>query len=97
MFTYRPCVHADRLNEAEVEFARQERLKEIPMWNILRQSFVYFCSLILLSMIIYSNTQTNSFLQVKHLKKYLFNSRESDQNYLKVCFSFLEFNEKFSL
>ena len=89
IFNYRPRVHAERLNEAEVEFARQERLKEVQMWNILRQFFVYFCSLILLSMIIYSNAQTNSFLQVKHLKKYFFNTRQSDQNYLKVCFVFL--------
>lgn len=94
MFTYRPQVRAECLNEVEVEFARRERLKEIQMWKILQEMFISICFFILLSIIIYSNEQTNSFNQVKHLKRYFLNIRQIDNNYLKVCFSFLSFKSK---
>ena len=94
LFTYRSQVRAECLNEAEVEFARRERLKEIQMWKILHEMFIYICFIVLLSMIIYSNEQTNSFDQVKHLKRYFLNTRQIDNNYLKVCFCFFSFKIK---
>ena len=84
MFTYRPRVHIDRLNEAEVGAARQFRLKEIQMWKSLHEICLYLCFLILLSMMVYSNPQNHSFNQVQHLRKYFLNTRQSDNNYLKV-------------
>ncbi len=89
LFTCRPSVRAERLNEAEIACARQHRLREVHMWSIVREIFNYICFFILLSMIIYSKCQSNSFLQTQHLQKYFLNTRDVDNNYLKVCFFFL--------
>lgn len=91
MFTYRRRVHIDRLNEAQVGAARQYRLKEIQMWTILHEIFLYICFLVLLAMIIYSNPQNHSFNQVQHLRKSFLNTRQSDNNYLKVRLKILSF------
>jgi hypothetical protein len=77
------------------------------MWSIIREALRYFCFLSLLCVIIYSNQNSNSFLQVKHLQKYFLNSRQMNYDYTKVCFSlnflvfcffnmnkFLDFNSK---
>ncbi len=50
------------------------------MWSILREIFTYLCFLILLCTITYSN----SYFQVDHLRKYLFNSGENDFDYSKI-------------
>ena len=87
MFTYRPAIRANRLNKAEVICAREERLKEIKMWSIIREIFIYLCFLSLLYIVTYSNRDSNSFLQVNHLRKYLRNSRQINCDYTKVSFS----------
>lgn len=92
MFVYRPRVRYECLNEAQVAFARQERLKEIQMWSIIREISNYLCFLILISFIVNSNQQSNSFRQVQHLRKYFLNIRQPDNNYLKVR----SFNESYS-
>jgi polycystin 1L2 len=84
IFTYRPPIRANRLTEGEIVSARQQRLKEIHMWSILREIFTYLCFLILLYTITYSNQNSNSYFQVDHLRKYLFNSGENDFDYSKI-------------
>ena len=67
--------------------ARRQRLQEIHMWSILREIFTYVCFLAILCVVTYSNRQSNSFLQVDHLRKFLLNSRESNLDYMKVSSS----------
>ena len=86
LFIYRPPIRANRLNEAEVDCARHQRLKEIHMWSIIREGLTYLCFLSLLFIITYSNQNSNSFLQVNHLQKYFHNSRQSHLDFIKVCF-----------
>ncbi len=78
-------VRAKCLNKAEIACARYHRLKEIRMWLILREIFTYLCFLSVLSVIIYSHRDTNSFLQVNHLRKYFLNQRQTNYDYTKVC------------
>jgi len=87
LFTYRCRIRATRLNEAEIICARQQRLKEIQMWSIIRESLIYLCFLSLLYMITYSNPNSNSYLQVNHLRKYFLNSRQINYDYTKVSLS----------
>jgi hypothetical protein len=82
LFTYRPRVRAVRLNEAEVACARQQRLKEIHMWTIISQIITHLCYFSLLCVVIYSNRNENTFLQVNHLRKFFLNTRQID--YTKV-------------
>ena len=86
MFIYRPRVRADRLNEAQVASARDQRLREIHMWSILHEIFTYICFFSLLSIVVYSNRSPDAFLQVNHLRKYFLNSRQTDSDYTKVRF-----------
>ncbi|CAF0788844.1 unnamed protein product [Adineta steineri] len=84
LFTYRPPIRANRLNEAEVMCARDRRLKEIQMWSIIRETLLYICFLSLLYTVIFSNCQSNSYSQVKHLQNFLLNSRQMDDDYTKI-------------
>ncbi|CAF4278821.1 unnamed protein product, partial [Adineta steineri] len=72
LFTYRQPIHVDRLNETERNPARIERLKEI---------LLYLCFITVLYIIIYSNRDLNSFLQVNHSRKFFFNSRQIDYDH----------------
>ena len=78
-------VRINRLTPGEIACAHQERLKEVQMWSIIREALTYFSFLSLLCIIVYSNQNSNSFLQVKHLQKHFLN-----YDYTKVCF-FLNF------
>jgi polycystin 1L2 len=84
LFIYRSPIRTNRLNEAEVIYARNQRLKEIHMWSIIRETLTYLCFLSFLFIITYSNLNANSFLQVNHLRKYLLNTRQSDLDYTKI-------------
>lgn len=77
------------LSEIELVAARNERLKLIHMWSILRKTAVYMGYLVVLLIITYSHRQQNAFLQVQHLRKYLLNTRDIDHDYAKVCISSL--------
>jgi hypothetical protein len=79
-------VRTNRLTKAEVACARQERLREVQMWSIIQEALRYICFLSILCIIIYSNQNSNSFLQVKHLQKYFLNSKQINYDYTKVCF-----------
>ncbi|CAF4320428.1 unnamed protein product, partial [Adineta steineri] len=74
LFIYRSPIRANRLNQDEIISARDRRLKEVYMWSILREIFIYICFLSLLCIVTYSNRHPNAFLQVNHLRKYFLNS-----------------------
>lgn len=82
-------LRANRLTKEEIDFARFQRLKDIHMWSIIYETLTYICFLLLLFVIVYSNRNYNSYLQVKHLKNYFQNS-----NYLKVCLFFIFIKKK---
>ncbi len=89
MFIYRPPVRINRLNEAEVVCARNQRLKQIHMWSIIREILTYLSFLSVAFVLAYLNQNSNSFLQVDHLRKYFLNTRQIDLDYTKVCCYFL--------
>jgi len=68
------------------------------MWSIIREIFTYICFLTVLSVIIYSNRDSNSFFQVNHLRKHFLNQGKTHYDYTKVCFfSFFINNKKYDL
>ncbi len=79
-----PRTQINRLSKNELADARVDRLKEIQMWQIIKQVFIYFCFLSMICVISYSNVDQNAFFQVNHLRKYFLNSRQIDQDYRKV-------------
>lgn len=87
LYTSRANLNQVSLNEHEVKHARQQRLKEIEMWSIIRRFISYLVFLSLISTIIYSSREDNSFFQVKHLRRYLVNSRQSDLSFDQVSHS----------
>ena len=74
----------DRLNKEELAFAREQRTKEIQMWSIFWEFVIYAVFIILICLITFSNREQNSFSQVKHLRNYLFNTRQVDNDYTQV-------------
>ncbi|CAF3751894.1 unnamed protein product, partial [Rotaria sp. Silwood1] len=74
----------NRLDETELANARQYRLKEIQMWSLIRELFIYLTFLTLICIIAYSNCEYNSFLQVHHLRKYFFNTKQINYDYTKI-------------
>ncbi|CAF1043359.1 unnamed protein product [Rotaria sordida] len=84
LYNFQSRKPANRLNENELANARQYRLKEIQMWSIIREFFIYLTFLTLICIIAYSNRDYNSFLQVHHLRKYFLNSRQINYDYTKI-------------
>ncbi|CAF3847329.1 unnamed protein product [Adineta steineri] len=74
----------NRLNENEIVYARDQRLKEIQMWAIVRELLIYFIFAILVFIITYSNREQNSFLQVNHLRTYFLDQRQTTVDYTKI-------------
>jgi hypothetical protein len=54
------------------------------MWSIIREILTYLCFLSLLYSVTYSNLNPNGFYEVNHLKKFILNSREIDEDYTTV-------------
>jgi hypothetical protein len=77
-------VRANRLEQGEVAWAREKRLKEIQMWSIVREFFAYLAFLSLLFLLAYSNSNVNAFYQVQHLRNAFHNSRQIDGDFTKV-------------
>ncbi|CAF0802441.1 unnamed protein product [Adineta steineri] len=73
-----------RLNENEVAFLREQRLKELQMWSIIREFIIYAIFLTLLCIISFSNHTQNSFYQTDHLQKYFLNTRQTDCDYTQI-------------
>jgi hypothetical protein len=77
-------MRVNRLDQSQVVWARDQRLKELQMWSIIREVLTYLTFLSLLYFITYSNVNSNSFYQVNHLRKFFLNSRQIDNDYTKV-------------
>ncbi|CAF3897839.1 unnamed protein product [Rotaria sordida] len=84
LFNEQSSIRVNRLTEDEIAYARNQRLKEMKMWSITRETLTYLCFLLFLGVIIYSNRDSNSYLQVKHLRKYFFNSKQMNSDYSKI-------------
>ncbi|CAF4003433.1 unnamed protein product [Adineta steineri] len=74
----------NRLNENEIAYARDQRLKEIQMWAIIREYLIYFIFAILVFVITYSNREQHSFYQVNHLRAYFLNERQTTTDYNNI-------------
>ncbi|CAF1622969.1 unnamed protein product [Adineta ricciae] len=81
---FRSLSYANRLTEAEIAYARDQRLKELRMWSIIRETTIYICFIALLYIVIYSHDQTDPSLQVHHFRRYFLNSRQSDCDYTQI-------------
>ena len=73
-----------RLEDHEVAQARAARLREVQMWNIIRELLTFFCYLAMLYTITYMNVDQNAFQQVNHLRKFFLNPRSVDTAFDKV-------------
>ncbi|CAF0990631.1 unnamed protein product [Adineta steineri] len=74
----------NRLNENEVIYARDQRLKEIQMWAIIREFIICFIFAILVFVITYSSREQHSFSQVNHLRAYFLNERQTTADYTEI-------------
>ncbi|CAF0940715.1 unnamed protein product [Adineta steineri] len=74
----------NRLNKNEIAHARDQRLKEIQMWAIIREFLTCLVFAILVFIITYSNREQNSFLQVNHLRAYFLNQKQTTVDYTKI-------------
>ncbi|CAF3860190.1 unnamed protein product, partial [Adineta steineri] len=83
-FTYRSQTSNVRLNESELACVRDQRLKEIHMWTIIREIVFYFCFLILIYLMTYIIMNSNAFFQVNHLRNYFLNTNQIDNDYTKI-------------
>ncbi|CAF1416666.1 unnamed protein product [Rotaria sordida] len=84
LFISQSTKYINRLNRNEVAYAREQRLKEIQIWSIIREFIIYLIFLILICLITYLNRDQNSFFQVQHLRKYFFNTKQTDYNYIQI-------------
>ncbi|UJR16871.1 hypothetical protein I4U23_003769 [Adineta vaga] len=84
LFIYQRTIQTNRLCEEQIVIQRDQRMKEIYMWSIIRELLLCLCFLSFLYTITYSIQQSNSFLQVDHLRKYFLNSRQIDCDYIKI-------------
>ncbi|UJR19382.1 hypothetical protein I4U23_022512 [Adineta vaga] len=62
-------IRPNRLTPNEIAYARQIRLRELQIWSIIREIFIYISFVALLSAIVYSNRNENASFQVQHLRK----------------------------
>ena len=74
----------NRLNEGEVEHAREMRLKVLKMHSILREIIAYCCFVWIIYVISCSNRNPNAFLQVDHFRHFLLNQDKSSNDFTKV-------------
>jgi hypothetical protein len=74
----------NRLSNNELIVLRDQRLKELKMWSIIREILSYLCFLCFLNVVIYSNVNSNGFYQVNRLQKFILDSRQINQDYTQV-------------
>ena len=75
------------LNDAEIEAARERRLKEIKMWEILREIISYVLFLWVLYIISFSSLNSNCFLFQKHIKKEFIPKHGFDESVIVITFA----------
>ena len=83
-FFHRSKTRADRLDQAELAYIRDRRLKEIQMWSIIREIFTYLTFFALLYVITYSNINQHAFYEVQHLRQFFRNTKEVNNDYTQV-------------
>lgn len=86
--SYRSVDDRDRLNENELVCARYHRLKELQMWTMIEELFISLSLLFVVSVLIYSTRDSNSFLQVQHLQRSFLHSTSMTNDYSQVCLFF---------
>ena len=72
------------LTKGEVAYARDKRLKEIKMWEILRELLAYSSFLWILYVVSYSNRDSNAFYLMNHLRNDLLNLNSETQDFTQV-------------
>ena len=75
----------DRLEEHEVAFARECRLREMQMWAMIREALTCLCFLVTLFAFTYMNVDPNAFRQVDHLRQFLLDTRNGGNDFGQVC------------
>jgi hypothetical protein len=74
------------LSDHEIAWARDQRLKQIHMWSIIREVTAYLAFLVLLYLSTYSNLTEDSFLEVNHLRKFFVQPNPYSPDFSKVTF-----------
>ena len=85
-------MRANRLDQAEVAWLREKRLREIHMWSIIREFCIYMIFVTLLYLVTYSSVNVHGFREVQHLRNYFHNTRQSDYDFTQVCIAFTREN-----
>lgn len=85
---YQSVVDRDRLSDDELVCARYHRLKELQMWTMIEELFISLSLLFVVSVLIYSTHDSNSFLQVQHLQRSFLYSTSMTNDYSQVCLFF---------
>ncbi|CAF3366379.1 unnamed protein product [Rotaria sp. Silwood1] len=72
------------LTEGELIDARNKRLNEIKMWDIIRELLAYSSFLWILYVVSYSNRDPNAYFIVKHLKQDLLDLNSATNDYTQI-------------
>ncbi|UJR27333.1 hypothetical protein I4U23_008626 [Adineta vaga] len=72
------------LTDGELIFARDKRLKEIRMWEIVRELIAYSSFLWILYLVSYSNRDPNAFFLMQHLREDLLDLNSKTNDYTKI-------------
>ena len=83
-FTYSPRTRPIRLDPHEVIFLREQRLRDVKMWAMIREVCTYCVCLVLVHLVTSSRLDTNGFTQVNHLQRLFLNTRQSQCDYTQV-------------
>jgi polycystin 1L2 len=72
------------LTQGELAYARDRRLKEIKMWEIIRELIAYSSFLWILYVVSYSNRDPNAYYLMKHLKEDFLNLNNATEDFTQV-------------
>ncbi|CAF1178747.1 unnamed protein product [Adineta steineri] len=72
------------LSEGEIAYARQKRLNEIKMWEIIKEILAYGTFLWMLYLVSYSNRDPNSFYLMQHLQSDFLNVNSATEDFTQI-------------
>lgn len=84
LLTFRTKSGHAPLTAGEIAYARDRRVKQIRMWEIIRELIAYASFLWILYVVSYSNRDPNAFYLMKHLKSDLLNLHNETENFNRV-------------
>lgn len=84
MWVTPPYTPINRLNQYELQSARQDYLKLLKMQSVIREILSYCCFIWMIYAISHSNRSSYSFQQVNHLRHYVLNTGDSQYDFIKV-------------